>query len=86
MAIDTGGARALAVLQSACQTLLSTSPNVVLALSISISAHEAGGTIEDWKAAARELADANKLCVEVSVPRRDLHVRFSRPSNGKQAR
>lgn len=85
MAIETSGARALAVLRSACQTLLSTSPEVVSALSLSISLREAGGTLEEWAAVARELAERYELRVEVSVPRHDLHVRFSRYLDGQRA-
>jgi hypothetical protein len=84
--IDTSGARAHAVLRSACQTLLSTSPEVVSALSLSISPNEAGGTIAEWEAVARELAEKYELRVDVTMPRHDLHVRFSRYVDAKNRR
>ncbi|MEO8457826.1 MAG: hypothetical protein ABI559_08445 [Chloroflexota bacterium] len=87
MAIDAGGAvRAQAVLQSACRTLLSTSSDVVAAFSLSISPHEAGGSLEDWVQVAHELAEKYELQVEVTVPRKDIYVRFSRYGNGRHAR
>jgi len=86
MTIETSGARAHSFLLSACKTLLSTSPEVVSALSLTISRHEAGGTLEEWEAVARELAEKYELRVELTMPRHDLHVRFSRYVDGKKPR
>lgn len=69
--------RAETMLLSACRTLLTTSPDVVSALSVSIPRREVGD-VDDWETVARELAQKYELCVEVSTPRGDLFVRFSR--------
>ncbi len=69
--------RAETMLLSACRTLLTTSPDVVSALSVSISRREVGD-VDDWVAVARDLAWQFELRVEVSMPRGDLHIRFSR--------
>jgi ABC-type phosphate/phosphonate transport system substrate-binding protein len=80
--IETTGTKAETILRSACETLLHTSPNVVSALSVSIAPNEAPGTVEEWQAIANELAQQYELQVEVTIPRRYLHVRFSRYTDG----
>jgi hypothetical protein len=66
------------VLRSACKTLLSTSPEVVRSLIISLGQDEYPGSVREWEALARTLAEQYELAVEVSIPRDDLRIRFSR--------
>jgi hypothetical protein len=84
--IELTGTRAEAVLRSACETLLRTSPDVVSALSVSIARHEAGGTIEEWAQVAAEMAEQYELRAQVTMPRSDVHVRFSRYTDGRATR
>jgi hypothetical protein len=72
------------VLLAACRTLLATSPEVVRAFSLSVAAGEYEGNVSDWCAVAHSLAEQYELRVEVSMPRDQLHVRFSRYMDGER--